>query len=179
MIAALCICCLISSNAFAAFGGKPPLKSGDGLRRDLAPYDIPEVNYLGMNYCENLLDMRTNIVSYTHMGFDSIASDAWHLHFPDDTARLLEGVAWEADFSPVARIEFARRIAKGLISAHVPGTKGYYFFRHRSGGKTELTFDDVTPKAEGRVMLSTWGDAIGGELKIGFRAESDNRWYEI
>lgn len=179
LFAVICICSLMTSNAFAAFGGKPPLKSDDSLRRELAPYDIAEVNYLGMNYCENLLDMRNNIVSYTHMGFDSVNSDAWHLHFPDDTARLLEGIAWEADFSPVARIELARRIAKGLISAHVPGTKGYYFFRQRSGGKSELTFDDVTPKAEGRVMLSTWGDAIGGEVKVGFRAETNNQWYEI
>lgn len=178
-ITALCVFNLAASMGFAAFGGKPPLKSSDGMRRELAPYDIPKVNYLGMNYNENLLDMRNNIVSYTHMGFESSSSDAWNLHFPDDTARMLEGVAWEADFSPVVRIELARRLAKGLISAHVPGTKGYYFFRHRSGGKSELTFDNLLKEKDGRVVLSAWGDSIGGEVKIGFRAEIDGKWQTV
>lgn len=178
-IGAIFIFNLAMVNAFAAFGGKPPLRSDEGLRHEFAPYNIPEVNYLGANYNENLLDMRNNIVSYTHMGFEANNSDAWNLHFPDDAARFLEGIAWEADYSPVARIELARRVAKGLISAHVPGTQAYYFFRHRSGGKTELTFDNLTNKKDGRVALATWGDAIAGEVKIGFRVEIDSKWHEV
>lgn len=162
-----------------AFGGKPYLKSTDGLRKDFAPYSIVKVNYLGMNYNENLLDIRNNITSYTHMGFDSNKSDAWHLHFPDDAARFLEGIAWESEFSPVARIDLARRIAKGLLSAHVPGTKAYYYFRQRSGGKSELIFDAKNLESEGMMTLSSWGDDISGEVKIGFRAKFGEKWFDM
>ncbi|MHB0998669.1 MAG: hypothetical protein ACYC27_05430 [Armatimonadota bacterium] len=179
IIVLLCLTCFLPSSAFAAFGGKPPLGPQDGGRREFAPYTMVELNYLGMNYCENLIDMRSDIISYTHQNFDSNAGDAWHLQFPDDAARLLEGVAWEADFSPVARLEFARRIDKGLISAHLPDTKGYNSFRYRIGGKTLLIFDDDQADKQGRLTLSTWGDAIGGECKVGFRVQNAGKWHEI
>src|SRR5215217_1536963 len=146
---------------------------------DTAEYSIAQVNYIGMNYNENLLDLRNNITSYTHLSSNSNKEDAWHLHFPDDAARFLEGVAFEADYSPVARIELARRLSKGLIAAHVPGTKAYYNFRHRSGGKTELIFSNEKSDPNGRVMLSTWGDEISGEVKVGFRAKFGSEWHDI
>lgn len=142
-------------------------------------YTIAETNYVGMNYTENLLDMRNNITSYSHLGAESNKEDAWHLHFPDDAARFLEGIAWEADFSPVVRLELGRRVSKGLMSTHVPGTRGYYHFRHRIGGKSELVFEDGKPEAKGRLILSTWGDAISGEVNVGFRAQKNGQWHEI
>lgn len=142
-------------------------------------YTIAETNHVGMNYTENLLDMRNNITSYSHLGAESNKEDAWHLHFPDDAARFLEGIAWEADFSPVVRLELGRRVSKGLMATHVPGTRGYYHFRHRIGGKSELVFEDGKPEAKGRLILSTWGDAISGEVTVGFRAQKEGKWHEI
>ena len=164
---------LLSSSAWA---GTPPLGPKDAQRRLLAPYDMIKLNCLGMNYCENLLDARVNIVSYTHLNSDSNCADAWHLHFPDDVARLMEGVAWESEFSPVVRLELARRMTKGLIAAHYPGTQAYNAFRHRSGGKTDQI---LTDQGSGRVVLSDLGDSISPMVKVGFRAEHAGEWQEI
>ncbi|MHB1001351.1 MAG: hypothetical protein ACYC27_19095, partial [Armatimonadota bacterium] len=149
VVIALCLSCFYATAVFAAFGGKAQLTSNDGLHKELAPYDLVELNYLGVNYCENLLDMRNNNIVYTHIGFDANASDVWHLNFSDDTTRFVEGLAWEADYSPVARIELARRATKGLIAAHVPGTNGYFYFRQRTGGKSFLIFDNSQLSNEG------------------------------
>ncbi len=173
-------CLLIASiNTFAAFGGQPPLGPDDSLRHLLRPYDLLELNYLGMNYCQNLLDVRSNLVSYTHLGFDSPTSDSWNLQFPDDNARLLEGITWEDEYSSVVRIELARRIMKGLVASHIPGTKGYYSFRNRIAGKTYLIFDDAGSDKQGRLMASIWGDSLSGMLKIGFRTQTKGKWQEI
>ena len=151
----------------------------DSVSSKNVPYGIAEANYIGMNYTENLLDMRNNITSYTHLGAESNNADAWHLHFPDDAARLLEGVAWEADFSPVVRLELARRLSKGLIGSHVPGTQAYYNFRHRIGGKTESIFASYKRVDGGRVMLSNLGDYKADEVMVGFNALFDDQWHEI
>ncbi len=148
-------------------------------RKNTPSYSIVEANYIGMNYTENLLDMRNNITSYTHLGAESNNADAWHLHFPDDAARLLEGVAWEADFSPVVRLELARRLSKGLMGSHVPGTQAYYNFRHRIGGKTESIFASEKREDGGRLMLSNLGDYKADEVMVGFSALFDNQWHSI
>jgi hypothetical protein len=162
--------------ALAAFGGQAPLGPHDNLRHEFAPYNLAKLNYLGLNYCENLLDMRANLTSYTQLGYDANNQDAWHLQFPDDTARLLEGLAWEDEYSPVVRLEFARRIIKGILAAHIPGTKDYYSFRNRIGGKTFLILD-AGDASRGRVTLSNWGDSIEGCLKVGFRVRNKELWH--
>jgi hypothetical protein len=163
-------------SALAAFSGQAPLGPHDNLRHEFAPYDLAKLNYLGLNYCENLLDERVNLTSYTHLGYDANNQDAWHLQFPDDNARLLEGLAWEDEYSPVVRLAFARRIIKGILAAHIPGTKDYYSFRNRIGGKTFLILD-AGDASRGRVTLSNWGDAIEGCLKVGFRVRSKGIWH--
>ncbi|MHB0997835.1 MAG: hypothetical protein ACYC27_01200, partial [Armatimonadota bacterium] len=178
-IVALCSGMPLAYGEKAGFEGRPPLDPETPLPRLLAPYDLAEINYLGMNYCENLLDTRLNITSYTHLSYHTNEADAWHLQFPDDTARLVECVAWEADYSPVARVEFGRRLTKGLIAAHYPGTKAVYSFRHRSGGKTYVILDDERAAKEGRVTLSTLGDSIEGTLQLGFRVQKNGEWKEI
>lgn len=140
------------------------------------PYSPVELDYLGANYCENLLDKRLNTTSYTHQGFDSNKSDAWQLQFPDDAARLAEALVWEDEYSGIARLETVRRLVKGMLAAHIPGTQGYHFFRHRSGGKTYLIFDHSA--GDGRVLLSTWGDEIQGLVSVGFRAQFGDAWLE-
>ena len=97
---------LIASHFFAlaAQGGQSSLGPHDNLRHEFAPYSLAKLNCLGLNYCENLLDERVNLTSYTHLGYDANNQDAWHLQFPDDTARLLEGLAWEDEYSPVVRL---------------------------------------------------------------------------
>jgi hypothetical protein len=160
------------------FGGVPPLGPDDRLRHLLKPYDLVKLNVLGINYCENLLDMRLNVTSYTHLGYNSPSSDAWHLQFPDDAARFLEGLAWEDEYSPVVRLETARRIVKGLLAAKIPGAVTESYFRHRSGGKTFLIFDDPASK-DGRVLLSMWGDSVTGSVQVGFRVSQDGEWREM
>jgi hypothetical protein len=167
------------SGTMAQFDGQPPLGPQDVRRRLFAPYDMVELNCLGMNYCENLVDMRVNLTSYTHLDSDINSRDAWHLQFPDDTARFVEGLAWEARYAPVARIETARRLLKGLMAAHVPGTRGEHFFRHRSAGKTYLILDDSQSEKQGRLTLSTWGDTVEGAVQVGFRARFGEKWHSV
>ena len=163
------------SAAEAGFGGFPTLGPADDYRHLFKPYDLAKLNVLGANYCENLLDMRVNSVSYTHRGFDASASDAWHLQFPDDSARMVEALAWEDEYSPVVRLEFARRLVKGFITGRIPGTFADSFFRHRNGGKTFLMMADPKDK-EGRVDLAIWGDNLDNTLKIGFRVQRKGVW---
>jgi hypothetical protein len=170
---------LVQSGALAAFGGKPPLGPNDALRHEFKPYDLFKLNYLGMNYCENLLDMRVNTPAYTHLGFDSNNSDAWNLHFPDDAGRLMEGIAWEDQFSPVVRLELMRRMVKGMLAAHIPGTKAYFFFRHRSGGKTFEISQDAQSVKTGRLTVSNLGDAVEHWLTVGFRAQANGAWSSV
>jgi len=177
-IIALSLCCALSSGVQAAFGGKPPLGPQDSMRRLFAPYDLAKLNYLGMNYCENLLDMRSDILSYTHQSSDSPNADAWHLQYPDDMGRLMEAVAWEAEFSPVVRLEFERRMTKGMMAAHIPGTKAYHFFRYRPWGKTFLILDDEQTEKTGRVTLTNFQDFVEGFVKVGFRSEKAGTWRE-
>jgi hypothetical protein len=136
LVTVIALLCVLGLSACAASDVKPPLGPGDRLRHLDAPYDMLKLNCLGLNYCEGLLDMRVNIPSYTHLDSDLNQLDAWNLQFPDDCARLLEALAWESDYSPVTRLELARRLFKGIVAAHVPGTRTQYYFRHRSGGKT-------------------------------------------
>ena len=172
-----CLVLLVQSSVIAAFGGKPPLGSADALRHEFKPYDLLKLNYLGMNYCENLLDMRVNTPSYTNLGSDSNASDAWHLHFPDDAGRLMEGIAWEDQFSPVVRLELMRRMVKGMLAAHVPGTKAYTFFRHRSGGKSITITDDEGNTRHGDYVVANLGDAVETQLAVGVRANMLDTWF--
>ena len=167
---------LVHSGAMAAFGGKPPLGAGDARRHEFKPYDLFKLNYLRMNYCENLLDMRVNTPSYTHLGFDSNNSDAWHLHFPDDAGRFMECIAWEDEYSPVVRLELMRRMVKGMLAAHVPGTRAYFFFRHRSGGKTFEISQDAQSVKTGRFTVANLGDAVEQWLTVGFRAQTNGAW---
>jgi hypothetical protein len=177
---ALLLAVLISischQTASTAFCAAVPLGPDDNLRHQLAPYDLAKLNYLGLNYCENLLDARVNVTSYTHLGYDANNRDAWHLQFLDDAARLLEGLAWEDEYSPVVRLGFARRLVKGILQAHIPGTKDYYFFRNRSGGKTFLILG-AKDSSGGRLALSNWGDALEGSLKVGFRVRREGSWH--
>jgi hypothetical protein len=87
----------------------------------------------------------------------------------------MEGLAWEDEYSPVVRLELARRLMKGFISGRIPGTFADSFFRHRNGGKTFLMMADPKDK-EGRIDLANWGDNIEYTLKIGFRVQRNGGW---
>jgi len=158
------------------FCGQPPLGALDERRHLFKPYSAVQLNCLGANYCENMLDMRVNTTSFTHQNFDTPHLDAFNLQFPDDAARLVDALAWEDEYSGVVRLETARRLVLGMMAAHIPGTQGYHFFRHRSGGKTYLIFDH--PSNDGRVLLSTWGDDIQGAVTVGFQAQFGDKWVE-
>ncbi|MFZ4778276.1 MAG: hypothetical protein ACOYM3_23130, partial [Terrimicrobiaceae bacterium] len=162
-------------NDGPGFGGFPTLGPEDDFRQLLKPYDLVKLNVLGANYCENLLDMRVNSVSYSHRGFDKSTSDAWNLQFPDDSARFIEGLAWEDEYSPVVRLEFARRLVKGFINGRIPGSFADSFIRHRDGGKNFLIMADPNDK-EGHVDLANVGDSVENTLKIGFRVQRDGAW---
>jgi len=160
------------------FGGGEALGPQDTLRHQFAPYDLIELNYLGTNYCENLLDKRVNLTSYTHLSFDSNARDAWHMQFPDDTARFVEGLVFEDRYGPVVRLELVRRLMKGIMSARYPGTKAYYSFRHRNDGKTFIILEDRNKSGQGGLMLSMLGDALEGFVKLGFRVNIGGAWHD-
>ncbi len=169
------IAALGANETAGYFGGEPPLDPKTERRHLFMPYTLAELHSLGTNYCENLLDFRGNITSYSHLNYDMDHLDAWHLRFPDDAARLLEGLAYEDQYSPLVRLELTRRIMKGQIAAHTPGTRGYHAFRHRNGGKTFLILAEDAPDG-GRVNLQNWGDALEPKLKVGFRVRTDDRW---
>lgn len=171
------LCAIGPATPDIGFGGVPVLGAKDTLRQLQKPYDLVKLNVLGANYCENLLDMRLNVTSYSHMNLDSPVGDAWNLQFPDDSARFLEAVAWEDENSPIVRLELARRLTKGLLAAYVPGAYSQHYFRHRNGGKTFLIFGDK--QAPGRLLLSMWGDEISGSLKVGFRVRREGKWVDM
>ncbi len=151
-----------------------PLDPSAARRYLLAPYTPASANWLGANYNEALIDWRSNTTAYTHMGSTAPDSDAWHLQFPDDSARFVEALAWESEFGPIARQETIRRLVKGLIRAHVPGSEGLFFFRQRFGGRTLLVLDDG--KHSGRLQLSTWGDSVEGDVKLGYAIRQGDQW---
>ncbi len=164
-----------AASADVGFGGAPTLGPRDTLRQALKPYDLVKLNVLGAAYCENLLDCRNNITSYSQLNYDAPWGDGYNLQFPDDSARFMECLAWEDQFSPVVRLELMRRLTKGMIAARVPGSFAESYFRHRSGGKTFLAFGDKQGK-EGRFLLSMWGDELSGSLKVGFRIREGGAW---
>ncbi len=172
----LALVALLCVRAFAAYQGTELLGDGDTLRQTNLPYDLLKQNSIGINYMENLLDARSNITSYSHLNFNSNAADAWHLQFPDDAARFLEGLALEADYSPVVRLELARRIAKGIVATHVHGTTGLYGFRVRYGGKTNLLLDT---EGDGWGSLCYLGDSMEPGVSIGFEAAKGAAYYPI
>lgn len=157
------------------FGGVPPLGPEDSLRHLLRPYDLLTLNVLGAAYCENLLDCRVNTLSYTHLNAATARGDGYHLQFPDDTGRFVECLAWEDQYSPIARLELARRLVKGMLAARVPGSFSESFFRHRSGGKTFLILGDRHGPA-GRMLVSFCGDELTGSLAVGFRLRHGEIW---
>ncbi len=167
--AAVALMPVLATAEQAWFGGQPPLGAQDERRHLFKPYSAVQLNYLGANYCENMLDKRLNTTSFTHQNSDTNNLDAWHLQFPDDAARCAESFVWEDEYSGVVRLGTVRRLELGMLAAHIPGTQGYHFFRHRSGGKTYLIFDH--PSADGRVLLSTWGDEIQGLATVGFQVQ--------
>ncbi|HSV74243.1 MAG TPA: hypothetical protein VLH79_10830 [Chthonomonadales bacterium] len=157
------------------FGGAPPLGPRDALRHLFRPYDLVELNVLGAAYGENMLDCRVNATSYTHLNADTPGGDGFHLQFHDDSARFLESLAWEDQYSPIVRLELARRLVKGALAARVPGSFSDSYFRHRSGGKTFLVLGDRQGR-DGRMLLSMWGDELTGSLKVGFRLRREGAW---
>lgn len=175
ILPALLLVAAVPSINDIGFGGAPPLGPKDSLRHLLRPYDLVKLNVLGATYCENLLDCRVNTTSYSHLNSDAPWGDGYNLQFPDDAARFLECVAWEDQYSPIVRLELARRLVKGLLAAHVPGSFSDSFFRHRSGGKTFLIAGDK-PGTQGRLALTMWGDELSGSLKVGFRLRKGGLW---
>lgn len=166
----------VSNAVFAGYGEKPYL-GNESLRYMLAPYDLAELNSLGSNYMENLLDVRSNQSAFTHMSYDSNFADAYNLQFPEATARTLECIADESEYSPVIRLEYARRLAKGLISSHIDGSSAYYGFRLRFGGKTSVLAD--SGDRAGYAGLLYLGDSVESCLNIGFEAMDANKTYDI
>jgi hypothetical protein len=118
-VIALTSACATAQQAW--FGGQPPLGAQDERRHLFRPYSAVQLDYLGANYCENLLDKRVNTTSYTHQGFDSNKLDAWNLQFPDDASRIAEAFVWEDEYSGIARLESVRRFELGMLAAHIPG----------------------------------------------------------
>ncbi len=140
------------------------------LRHLLAPYDVISLNYLAANYTENLIDKRVNVSEFTHLDSDVNWWDAYHLSYPDDTGRLIEGLAFEDQYSPVVRLELIRRFTRGIVAAKHPGTYALYAFRNKLSSKCHFMLNDNRADRKGCVLLGDWADSLAGFFSVGFEA---------
>ena len=153
----------------AGYMGFPYIGDTDTLRQLNLPYDTLKQNSIGMNYMENLLDVRVNINSYSHLNYISPSGDAFNLGFPDDSSRFLEGLALEADFSPVSRLEMARRINKGIIATHIHGSEGYYNWKIKLVGKDTMISNSTY---DAYASMGSFGDSLEPIVSISFETDT-------
>lgn len=170
------ICCLFAVckpySEEQGFLNTPLLEKSpqEKLRHLLAPYDVVSLNYLAANYTENLIDKRVNVSEFTHLDSDVNWWDAYHLSYPDDTGRLIEGLAFEDQYSPVVRLELIRRFTRGIVAAKHPGTYALYAFRNKLSTKCHFMLNDNRADHKGGVLLGDWADSLAGFFTVGFEA---------
>jgi hypothetical protein len=97
------------------------------LTCDLGPYDLARANWMAANYLQALLNPRWEAVGFSHDRLGD-AEGVGGLYFIDDQGRVIWSWAAEAEYGPVARVEAVAMAARGILRAHIPGTRGRYFF---------------------------------------------------
>ncbi len=181
----IAICCLFVvcelRSEEQGFLNTPLLEESpqEKLRHLLAPYDVISLNYLAANYTENLIDKRINVSEFTHLDSDVNWWDAYHLSYPDDTGRLIEGLAFEDQYSPVVRLELIRRFTRGIVAAKHPGTYALYAFRNKLSSKCHFMLNDDRADHKGGVLLGDWADSLAGFFSVGFEASFENESGDI
>lgn len=125
--------------------------------RFMAPYDLLNINYLGMNYLESTYDERMKLVAF--------AQDAPTLHYVVDNCRVVSALVEEAEHTPIVRLELIKELTEGILSAEVPGMPGKYFYKHCST-KTNLFTESVT---NGWITQKYAGDRLFPVAELGFR----------
>lgn len=90
---------------------------------NFAPYDPININWLAGNYMQCLYDERYDLLTFK-------PSERNPIHFVHDTSRSLLALADEARYTPVVRLELARRLWRGVKNAELPGGEHLYAFKH-------------------------------------------------
>ncbi len=101
--------------------------SAQTLTYDLAPYDLAKANWTAANYLQALINPRFDAVAFAQDVFGA-ADGKGGLYFIDDQGRVIDAFAQEAEFGPVARVEAVAAMARGILRARVPESRGRYFF---------------------------------------------------
>jgi hypothetical protein len=97
------------------------------LTCDQGPYNLAKANWMSANYLQALLSPRWEAVAFAHDRFGD-AEGVGGLYFIDDQGRVIWAWAAEAEYGPVARVEATAMAVRGILRAHIPGTRGRYFF---------------------------------------------------
>ncbi len=93
------------------------------LMRRFAPYTPERMHTIAGNYMQCLFDPRWNLLSFDDTEDPSV-------HFVHDSSRGLVALADESRLTPVTRLELARRLYRGVVSARLPGDEWLFAFKH-------------------------------------------------
>lgn len=93
------------------------------LLMQFAPYTPERMHAIAGNYMQCLFDPRWNLLSFDDSEDPSV-------HFVHDSSRSLVALADESRLTPVTRLELARRLYRGVVSARLPGDDYLFAFKH-------------------------------------------------
>ena len=120
--------CFTGACLLAVAGFVPVFAAAEQQLTDAgAPYDLAEANWRALNYLQALISPKWQAVAFAHDTFGD-AAGAGGLYFIDDQGRVLWAFACEAEHGPVARVDAAALLARGIMRARIPGSAGRYFF---------------------------------------------------
>jgi len=110
----------------------PATADQPGLTYSGRPYGLLKANWMAANYLQALTspayrgDPPWEATAFAHDRFGD-EEGRGGLYFVDDQGRVIACFAAEAEFGPVARVETVATLARGLLRARIPGSKGRYF----------------------------------------------------
>ena len=105
----------------------PTEKTIDGnaivTKRTQAPYTYDKLNYIAGNYTNYLFDDRYNLLAFE-------AAEKMDTHYLHDTSRNICALAEEERFTPVVRLELAKKLYEGIKGGILPGGEYMLSFKH-------------------------------------------------
>ncbi|MHB0998674.1 MAG: hypothetical protein ACYC27_05455 [Armatimonadota bacterium] len=94
--------------------------------RRFAPYTPEKMNFLAGNFIQSVYDDRYGLLAF-------MPRERMPIHFPEESLRALTQLADEDRYTPVVRLEFARRLYHGCKQSILPG--GEYIFPVKRDGR--------------------------------------------
>ena len=133
--------------------------------RKYAPYTPEKMNFLAGNFIQSVYDDRYGLLSF-------MPRERMPIHFVEESLRVLTQLADEDRYTPVVRLEFARRLYRGCKKAILPGGE-YIFAIKRDGRPIDIRPIENTPNL---MMVSKFDTArrlasFGIDLQ-----EADGSW---